>query len=142
MVVVTVAAVLLGGIVALPLQITFILAKLIARLIALAAFLAVLLGVIYGRGRLRTFCTGGLVAAVYQLAPDLVSSGRGQDLTLAEFIESRLIEWGGLSRLPGNIQTAVACVLSLSEIFLSILAFGLFAVWVRKRIERWERRRF
>jgi hypothetical protein len=136
MVGVTVIAVVLGGLVALPAEVVVFLARLSTQ----AVFVVVLLGVIYGRGRLRTFCIGGLVAAAYHLLPEIVSPGRGNDAILAELLKS-------LSKIEGSpIQgstlsgLATVPVLRVVELVTSVMMLGFFSVWFRSRIERWQRR--
>jgi hypothetical protein len=135
LVVLTAVAVLLGAMVGLPPQFTLVLGKLVS----LAVFMSVLLGVIHGRGYLRTFCTGGLVAAAYYLLPELIATRQGTDLLLAELAESLLRQQGQLV-VTREIGVAIMAVSATLELIVSVATLGFFSVWVRRRIERRQRR--
>lgn len=131
MLVVTIVAVLLGAMVGLPPELTLVLGKLIS----LSVFMTVLLGVIHGRGYLRTFCTGGLVAAAYYLLPDLISTRGGSEVMLAELANS-LLQRQGQPGIPPEFSVGVLSLSSTLELLVSVVTLGSFSVWVRKRIER------
>jgi hypothetical protein len=135
---VTAVALLLGAVVALPPPVFTFVAKLTSQ----AVFLVVLLGVIHGRGRTRTFCIGGLVAAAYHFLPELLP-GRGADAVLAELLAG-LVPAAGFpgspipdsSPITRSLRFVATPLASVVELLLSVVALGYFSVWVRGRIER------
>lgn len=132
----TAVAILLGAVVALPAEITLVL----GRLISLAVFVSVLLGVIHGRGYLRTFCVGGLVAAAYYLVPEVFASRRGgNELLLAELTES-LLRQQGQAAVSREITMAVMTLSSTLELLFGVTTLGYFSIWIRRRIERRQQR--
>jgi hypothetical protein len=129
---VTAAAVVMGALVALPAE----LLVLVVRLLSQAVFLVALLGVVYGRGRLRTFCIGGLVAAAYHFIPEVVSPGRANDAVLAELLKSlSKIEGSPIRGLPTRAVASVPAM-RFVELVVSVATLGYLSVWVRTRIER------
>jgi hypothetical protein len=133
---VTAAAVVLGALVALPAELLVFMTRLLSQ----AIFLVALLGVIHGRGRLRTFCIGGLVAAAYHFIPEIVSPGRADDAILAELLKSLSKIEGSPIQVPTTASLATVPLLRVVELFTSVVTLGFFSVWVRSRIERWQRR--
>lgn len=132
---ITIVGLVLGGMVALPAEILVF----VVRLLSLAIFLVMLLGVIHGRGRLRTFCIGGLVAAAYHFVPEIVSPGSGNDAVLAELLKSLSNLEGSPIRVPASAGVATVPLMRAVELLTSVVSLGFFSVWVRKRIERWQR---
>lgn len=124
-------AIVLGAMVGLPPAVTLVLGELIS----LAVFMSVLLGVVHGRGYLRTFCTGGLVAAAYHLLPELISPQQGTDVLLGELAES-LLRQQGQAVVSRETSTAIMAFGGTLELLVSVVTLGLFSVWIRRRIER------